>query len=671
MHNYDYLSDSAFLKKVDLMRVKEQYVKITLLHFITEDPIQEIQGRISAGNINVNGDSAIRRTGSLTFVADLAENDITNMDNLITANKKVEIEIGFKNTTKEYTNYSILWFPLGIFVITDVSITHSLADASITLNIKDKMCLLNGECGGIIPASATFGELVTEYEDGTSVVEEVPMFDIIRTVVSQFGGEQLGRIIINDLPLRGKQVLRWNGSSPLYIYYKYDNSGKKAYYFSSNENDVKKNTDMYQVYEPGMNVGYKYTDLTFPGELTANAGDSVVTILDKIKGALGNYEYFYDIHGNFVFQEIKNYLNTAKSTVDLNNFNNENYEIDYGGSSVYSFDDATLITSYTNTPNFLGIKNDFVQWGIKEDSSGISSVIRYHVAIDEKPKCNQDGYKCFFYTTNNWCDNTTVFAGMAIDSGNTMPDNPINGYFYKVNGIIYKYDKDTFTPTDYKETVIVPTDWRTELYFRGLQASVLGLDTGYYWAELKNEWPRIYDIQNGKFKDIYINNPTEIPFYLDFIDTQSEVGNLSVSNIGRRTSAKSSNDINCVFAPEFPDLIIIDASSATRKEEQQECERNGQDYIQLQSNFYDKLITSSGHNAAFDAIRDELYTATSFNESISVVAVPIYHLEPNTRITVKDEVSGIKGDYIINSISLPLDINGTMSLSCKRALQRY
>ena len=100
------------------------------------------------------------------------------------------------------------------------------------------MCLLNGECGGIIPASATFGELVTEYEDGTSVVEEVPMFDIIRTVVSQFGGEQLGRIIINDLPLRGKQVLRWNGSSPLYIYYKYDNSGKKAYYFSSNENDV-------------------------------------------------------------------------------------------------------------------------------------------------------------------------------------------------------------------------------------------------------------------------------------------------------------------------------------------------------------------------------------------------------------------------------------------------
>ena len=324
MHNYDYLSDSAFLKKVDLMRVKEQYVKITLLHFITEDPIQEIQGRISAGNINVNGDSAIRRTGSLTFVADLAENDITNMDNLITANKKVEIEIGFKNTTKEYTDYSMLWFPLGIFVITDVSITHSLADASITLNIKDKMCLLNGECGGIIPASATFGELVTEYEDGTSVVEEVPMFDIIRTVVSQFGGEQLGRIIINDLPLRGKQVLRWNGSSPLYIYYKYDDSGKKAYYFSSNENDVKKNTDMYQVYEPGMNVGYKYTDLTFPGELTANAGDSVVTILDKIKGVLGNYEYFYDIHGNFVFQEIKNYLNTAKSTVDLNNFNNKN-----------------------------------------------------------------------------------------------------------------------------------------------------------------------------------------------------------------------------------------------------------------------------------------------------------------------------------------------------------
>ena len=34
-------------------------------------------------------------------------------------------------------------------------------------------------------------------------------------------------------------------------------------------------------------------------------------LLDNIKNKLGNYEYYYDIDGNFIFQEIKNYLNTS------------------------------------------------------------------------------------------------------------------------------------------------------------------------------------------------------------------------------------------------------------------------------------------------------------------------------------------------------------------------
>jgi hypothetical protein len=40
-----------------------------------------------------------------------------------------------------------------------------------------------------------------------------------------------------------------------------------------------------------------------------NAGETVVALLDKIVKALGNYEFFYDLDGNFIFQEKKNYLN--------------------------------------------------------------------------------------------------------------------------------------------------------------------------------------------------------------------------------------------------------------------------------------------------------------------------------------------------------------------------
>jgi hypothetical protein len=72
--------------------------------------------------------------------------------------------------------------------------------------------------------------------------------------------------------------------------------------------------------------------------LIGNAGETVVSILDKIKNVLGNYEYFYDVNGNFIFQEIKNYLNTSYSTFLINEINENNYLADYSsGKSVYTF----------------------------------------------------------------------------------------------------------------------------------------------------------------------------------------------------------------------------------------------------------------------------------------------------------------------------------------------
>ena len=83
------------------------------------------------------------------------------------------------------------------------------------------------------------------------------------------------------------------------------------------------------------------------------------------------------------------------------------------------------------------------------------------------------------------------------------------------------------------------------------------------------------------------------------------------------------------------------------------------------------MITSGGSfNSAYNMVRELLYQYTSYNESITVSAIPIFHLEPNTRITVRDPKSGIYGDYMINTISLPLDISGTMTISCTRALER-
>ena len=82
------------------------------------------------------------------------------------------------------------------------------------------------------------------------------------------------------------------------------------------------------------------------------------------------------------------------------------------------------------------------------------------------------------------------------------------------------------------------------------------------------------------------------------------------------------------------------------------------------------LLNGGALKSAYEEIKKELYQYTNYNEQISLTVLPIYYLEPNIRITVHDPASGIHGDYIIKSISLPLDVNGMMTLSCTRALER-
>ena len=148
------------------MRIKEQYVKITVLNF-QEQPIQEIQGKIISGNLKIDGRSAIRRTCNLTMIADAVSNNLTSIDNtVISINKKIRLEIGFLNNTSKYKDFEILWFPLGVYVIINSSLSNGTSGTTIALQLKDKMCLLNGECGGTLPTSVTFHENETIDENG-------------------------------------------------------------------------------------------------------------------------------------------------------------------------------------------------------------------------------------------------------------------------------------------------------------------------------------------------------------------------------------------------------------------------------------------------------------------------------------------------------------------------
>ena len=53
--------------------------------------------------------------------------------------------------------------------------------------------------------------------------------------------------------------------------------------------------------EYGTTAGYRTTDLVYPGDLISSVGESLTSILDKIKNTIGVFEYFYDIDGRFIF----------------------------------------------------------------------------------------------------------------------------------------------------------------------------------------------------------------------------------------------------------------------------------------------------------------------------------------------------------------------------------
>lgn len=675
-YDFPYLKDSVFLKKFDELKLKEQYVKLIVLTF-DEMPIQEIQGKVTGGNLTLDGSSGMRRTGNLSMIADEYENDLTDTKHLLSINKKVEVLIGFVNTTNEYTEYDMLWFPQGIYVIISPNISHNSDGVNISLTLHDKMALLNGECGGTLPASVTFNEIEDIDEDGNIQVTEPTIYQIIQELVNHFGGEQLGKIIISDIDNKIKKVMKWTGSTPLYLYQEPAADGTIYNSFSTNYNELAarqaQGHGTIKEFSYGQDIGYILTDFVYPGELVGNAGDTVVTILDQIKNTLGNYEYFYDIDGNFRFQEIKNYLNTSYSTFLINEINADNYLVDYtSGKSVYTFEDANIIQSYSNSPQYQQIKNDFLVWGKRTSIDGNDVPIRYHLAIDSKPTIG-NSYKVFFFTDP---DDGTTKAKKPVEfaSKSNFPDKGETGIYYYAadTGIIYKWatDAKTYEQTPYTIETIKATDYRTELYMAGVASEPFGLDSNYYYTELKNEWPKLYDIRNQKFFEGVIDQPSDIDFFLDFIDTPTAISEFSVQNIGRRTTTLVDDSINCIFEPDSPDIVIIEAGSEDADSMQRECEARKQEYAQVRSEIYAMLLNGGALRSAYDEIKKELYQYTNYNEQISLTTLPIYYLEPNVRITVRDNESGIFGDYIVKSISLPLDINGTMSLSCTRALER-
>ena len=207
---YPYLKDLNFLKSLVIQPIQSIFVKFTSLDW-EENPLCEIQGLATSGSLNLNGQSAIRRTCNISITipdeTDYQINSQYTIKQLIGVDNKIDLEIGYLNTTGEYTEFSILWFPLGLFVITQSSYSHSLSGLNVSLQLQDKMCLLNGTCGGVLPAETNFSKVDEIDKDGKYGTKSLTLYQIIQEAVNHWGGESLENIVISDIPAKIQKMV--------------------------------------------------------------------------------------------------------------------------------------------------------------------------------------------------------------------------------------------------------------------------------------------------------------------------------------------------------------------------------------------------------------------------------------------------------------------------------
>lgn len=764
---YPYLNDSFyedansalkrrnFLKTIDNFVNQKQYVRLTLLNW-NEEPLKEIQGVIASGSLSKDGSSSIRRTCSLTASIDSGEYDIENMSYDFAINKKIFIEIGVENHSNQFLDYPILWFPQGVFFIASASASSSVSSAvSLQLTLKDKMCGLSGDISGTFPAAVIFDEMDTQDASGAYVTKKVLVYDIIQELVNHYGGEDLNNIVIEDVPRRIKRVMKWTGSNPLYLVPKQSGSAGVIWYAAYIDKPEILEDGTIEILS-GQDCGYVYDDFVYDSELSANLGESVTSVLDKIKSYLGNFEYFYDEFGVFHFREVKNYLNTTQATTLVNDMKKHDYLVETTtGKSVYTFSDKDNIISISKTPQFNNIKNDFIIQGKRQGTNSQQQVdVRYHLCIDRKPlpiTSDERGnnyyntyYNLLLYTEESTQEIKAAFPTVyttkndfpSIGEFNTIYFDATNKFAYYWKDDTYKSLKcsayypavDTLSVSTIAETSSEETkeeeeakpvpapivnggylvkDWRTELYLEGMLAKKNGIDSGnyyakidsiagwqgdvlqyahncridtdYYFEELDAFWPQVYDLVDQKFigekenAELLTSALTDGNYFLDFIDSStSDLGQFSVSAIGRRTDAVSSDTVNCLFAPEIPNIVFINADEDDKgRTKQQECEDNGMPYTQVRGEVFYNLATGGYKNGAFDQVKYELYLHTTYQNSVSITGLPVFYLEPNSRIELNDTSTNTYGDYNLNTISIPLGPGNAMTVSCNQSIERF
>lgn len=162
--------------------------------------------------------------------------------------------------------------------------------------------------------------------------------------------------------------------------------------------------------------------------------------------------------------------------------------------------------------------------------------------------------------------------------------------------------------------------------------------------------------------------PHLLNFWFDFMDTAGKMNDYSVSVVGNRPKVVNDTNIKSIYFRETPTVIFINKSNIPGWEFTER--KSGYTYIQLPDSMLSLFVMSGQGKSAWNMLEECMYNDTYCIESASISTIPIYYLQPNTRIYIRDDNSKIDGDYMVSRFTIPLNYNGTMSISATKIAER-
>ena len=156
------------------------------------------------------------------------------------------------------------------------------------------------------------------------------------------------------------------------------------------------------------------------------------------------------------------------------------------------------------------------------------------------------------------------------------------------------------------------------------------------------------------------------------MNTDGELGKYAAQTIGNRPKAINDDKVTAIYFQETPSVLFLTEEDYKQLEENREDynDMTGYTFVRLQPFMENYFSISAQGKSAKDELDNLLYQHTYATEQVTLTSMPLYCLQPNTRICVNDNNTGINGEFIVSKITVPLQYNGTTSITTTKAVER-